>query len=176
MATTTAGVGLEARSAALDVEEALRSHVGTEAGLGEEEVARVDPDEVADDGRVAVGDVAERSGVDDDGGVLDRLEQVRLERLAHDDGHGARTLQVLGGHRLAVVGVADDDAAEAGAHVVERGRQRQDRHHLRGGGDVEAGLAGDAVELRPEADHDVAQRPVVHVEHAPPGDVVQVDA
>ena len=30
--------------------------------------------------------------------------------------------------------------------------------------------------LRAEADHDVAQRPLVDVEHPPPGDVVEVEA
>ena len=57
----------------------------------------------------------------------------------------------------------------------ERG-QREDRHHLGGGGDVEAGLPRDAVHVAAQADDDVAQRPVVDVEHPAPGDVVQVEA
>ena len=71
--------------------------------------------------------------------------------------------------------VADDDAAEPLAHLRQRRGEREDRHHLAGGGDVEAGLARDAVQLAAEAHDDVAQRAVVDVEHAPPGDVVRVD-
>ena len=83
------GVGHEARGAALDVEEALRSHVGAEARLGDEVLAGVDPDQVGHHRRVAVGDVAEGTGVDEDGGVLEGLQQVRLDGVAHDHRHGA---------------------------------------------------------------------------------------
>src|SRR6185312_6868426 len=67
------------------------------------------------------------------------------------------------------------DAPEALPHLGEGRGEREDRHHLAGGGDVEAGLARDAVQLAAEAHDDVAQRAVVDVEHAPPGDVVRVD-
>src|SRR6478752_6866379 len=56
-------------------------------------------------------------------------------------------------------------------HLREGRGEREDRHHLAGGGDVEAGLAWHAVQLAAEAHDDVAQRAVVDVEHAPPGDV-----
>ena len=72
------GIGAyEARGAALDVEEALRAHVGSKAGLGYEEVTAVDADEVGNDRGVAVRDVAERPGVDQDRSVLQGLEQIR---------------------------------------------------------------------------------------------------
>ena len=73
-------------------------------------------------------------------------------------------------------GVADHDPAQPVAHVAQRGRQGEHRHDLGGGGDVEAGLAGDSVFGRAQPDHQVAQRPVVDVEDAAPGDVVQVEA
>ena len=117
-------------------------------GLGDEEVAAVDADQVGDDRGVAVGDVAERAGVHQDRRVLQRLQQVGLHRVAQDRRHRAGAADVLGRHRLAVPGVADDDAPEPLPQVGQRGGQREDRHHLGGGGDVEAGLAGHAV-LRP---------------------------
>jgi hypothetical protein len=135
----------------------------------------VDPDEVTDYRRVAVSYVAEWSGVHDHRGVLDGLEQIRLDCLTHDHRHGPGALQILRGHRLAVVGVTDDDPSQTGPHVLERRREREDGHRLRRGGDVEAGLAGNPVELGPEPYHDVAKRAVVHVEHSSPRDVVQVD-
>ena len=95
------GVRLEAGDAALDVEEPLGAHVGAEARLGDEEVAGVDADQVGDHAAVAVRDVAEGARVHEDRRVLQRLQQVRLERLAHDDGGGARRLELLGGDRLA---------------------------------------------------------------------------
>ncbi|CAB4852479.1 unannotated protein [freshwater metagenome] len=168
-------VGHHARVAALDVEETLGAHVGAEAGFGDEVLAAADTDEVADDGAVAVSDVAERASVHDDRSVLQRLQQVRLQGLAHDDGHRASTLELLGSDGFAGRVVADDDATHTSAQVVHRVGEREDGHHLTGGSDVEPGLAGDAVHLRAEADDDVAQCPVVDVEHSPPGDVVQVE-
>ena len=140
------GVGSEARHAALDVEEPLGAHVGAESGLGDEVVAHVDADQVGDDRRVAGGDVAERPGVHQHGCVLERLHQVRLDRLTQDHRHRTGDLDVLSGDRVARLGVADDDAPEPPAKVLQIARQRERRHHLRRGGDVEAGLARHAVE------------------------------
>ena len=63
VATTTAASGTQPGRPALDVEEPLGAHVGAEAGLGDEEVAGVDADQVGEDRGVAVRDVAERAGV-----------------------------------------------------------------------------------------------------------------
>ena len=65
---------------------------------------------------------------------------------------------------------------EAGAQVGEVVRQREHRHDLGRRGDVEAGLARHAVHAPAEAGDDVAQRAVVDVEHAAPGDAVRVEA
>ena len=61
------------------------------------------------------------------------------------------------------------------AQVVQVGGQREDHHDLAGGRDVEAGLPGYAVDPGAEPDHVVAQRAVVDVEDAPPGDAVRVE-
>ena len=61
------------------------------------------------------------------------------------------------------------------AQVLEVARDGHDRHHLRRRGDVEAGLARVAVGPAAEPDRDVAQRPVVHVDRAAPGDPQRVD-
>ncbi|MBN9066655.1 MAG: TIGR01841 family phasin, partial [Rhizobiales bacterium] len=79
---------------------------------------------------------------------------------------GSESLDILRQH----------DPPQARPQVLAARRQRQDRHHLGGGGDVEAALAQRAVRLPAEALHDLAQRPVVHVEHTPPGDRVRGDA
>ena len=58
----------------------------------------------------------------------------------------------------------------------ERGGEAEDRHHFRGHHDVEAVLAREPVGRAAQPDHDLAQRAVVHVHHALPGDAAQVDA
>ena len=169
------GVGYEARGPALDVEEPFGPHVGAEPGLGHQVLAGVNPDQVRHHRRVAVGDVAEGAGMDEHRGVLERLQEVGLDGVAHDHRHGPGGLQLLRRHRLTGRGVADDDAAHALPQVAQRASQREHGHHLGGRRDVEPRLPGDAVLLGAEAADDVAQRAVVDVQDTLPGDAVRVD-
>ena len=113
-------------------------------------------------------DVGERPAVDERGLALERLDEVRLDRVLEQHGHRARRLELLGGDGLALPRVADGDRAEPLAQVVQVARDGDDRHHLRGRGDVEAGLADVAVRAPAEPDDDRAQRAVVDVHAAPP--------
>ncbi len=166
----------QAAGTALHVEETLGTHVGAEAGLRDDDVGVGQGDPVGDHRRRTGRDVAERATVDECRAPLEGLEEVGLDRVLEDDGHRARGLEVLGGDRLARRGGADDDPAEALAQVGQRRAQGEDHHHLARRGDVEPGLAGDAVEPGTEPDHDVAQGAVVDVEHATPGHVARVEA
>ena len=76
---------------------------------------------------------------------------------------------------LLVAPVADDDVADAPLQVLDVVGEAEDRHDLRGDGDVEAGLARKAVGDAAERADDLAQRPVVHVHHAPPGDAAGIE-
>src|SRR5690606_39668505 len=78
-------------------------------------------------------------------------------------------------YRRLVKAVADDDVAEALFQIMQIAREAEDRHDFGGDGDVEAGLARKAVAV-PQTRNDVAQRTVVHVHHAAPGDAARVDA
>jgi hypothetical protein len=71
--------------------------------------------------------------------------------------------------------VRDGDRAQAPAQVVQVARHGQDRHHLGGGGDVEAGFARVAVGAPALAQRDRPQRAVVHVQSALPADPQSVD-
>ena len=130
---------------------------------------------VGDDRVVAVGDVGERPGVDEGRPALERLEQVRLDRVAQQDRHRAGDVEVLGGDRLAVGRRRQDDPAEPGAQVEQVGGEGEDRHHLGADRDDVLGLARDAVLAPAEADDDVAQRAVADVDDARPEDPVRVD-
>ena len=93
----------EVADAADDVHELLHAHVGAEAGLGDDDVAELQRDAVGDERVVAVRDVRERPAVHERGLALERLHEVRLDRLLQEDGHRARRLQLLGGDGLALV-------------------------------------------------------------------------
>ena len=79
----------QAADAAGDVEELLHAHVRGEAGLGDDVVAELERDAVGDERVVAVRDVRERPAVDEGRLALERLDEVRLDRLLEDDGQRA---------------------------------------------------------------------------------------
>jgi hypothetical protein len=64
-----------------------------------------------------VGDVGERTGVDEDGGTFERLHDGRLDGVLHEDGESARATDVVGGDGLASLGGSDDHLAESGRHT-----------------------------------------------------------
>ncbi len=115
-------------------------------------------------------DVRERACVHEADLTLERLHDVRLDRVLEEHGHRPGRLDVLGRHRLAGGRVAHRDGAEPATQVGEVGRECEDRHHLARGGDVEPGLGGSAVLRATEAADDVAQLAVRDVDRATPGD------
>ena len=170
------GVRREPTRATDDVEELLQPHVRAETGFRHDDVAELERDAIGDERVVAVRDVRKRPAVDKGGLALEGLDEVRLERVLEQDGHRTRSPQLVGGDRLAGERLADGDCAQAATQVGEVAGDGHDRHHLGGRRDVEARLARIAVRAAAEADDDVAERAVVHVEASPPGDRERVDA
>src|SRR5581483_1745573 len=70
----------------------------------------------------------------------------------------------------------DHDAGQARLQVGQVFGEAEHGHDLRGGRDVEAGLARHAFGGAAQPDDDVAQRAVVDVQAAAPGDAAGVDA
>src|SRR5690349_17920560 len=114
--------------------------------------------------------------MDERGLALERLHEIRLDRVLEQDGHRAGRAKLLGGHRLALVRLRDGDRTEPAPKILEVRGDGDDCHHLRRGRDVEAGLADVAVRTAPEPDGDVAERTVVDVDAPAPADRERVDA
>ena len=126
-------------------------------------------------------DVAERPGVDYHGLALAGLHYVGLNGVAEQGHHGADRADVLGGDGGSVggaglVGVADYDAAQPGAEIVEVSGQREDGHDFGGGYDVEAALADGGVVRAADAGHYGAEGAVFNVGDAPPCDALRPEA
>ena len=82
----------------------------------------------------------------------------------------------MGGDGLAVAGVGHHHPAKALFQVQNAAGKAQHRHNLAGYRDVKAVLPGDALHPAPQAVHNIAQLPVVHVHAALPGDFLHVDS
>ena len=123
-----------------------------------------------------MGDVGERSAMDEGRIALQRLDEVGCERVLEQHGHRPRRLELGRGHRTPVAGVADDHAAQPALEVGQVGGEAEHRHHLGGHGDVEAVLAREAVRHAAQTGDDLAQRAVVHVDGPAPRDPALVEA
>ena len=107
---------------------------------------------------------------------FERLHQVGRNRFLEQRGHRAVRFEIARAHGLSLAGVGNNDIAEAFLEVVEVLGEAENRHHFRGNGDIEAGLAGIAVGDATKRTNDLAQGTVVHVHDAPPHDAARVDA
>ena len=105
---------MQVRHAALDVQEFLRAQIRTETGLGNGVVSQLQRSLGGHDGVAPVGDVGKGTAVDEGGGPFQGLDQVGLEGIHQQGGHRALGLQVMGGDRGTVKGIAHDDSAQTG--------------------------------------------------------------
>ena len=168
--------GLQPAGAAGDVAELLHAEVGAEAGLEDDVVGELLRRLYGDEARAAVRDVCEWAAVDDAGGPLDGLDEVGLNRVLHQDRHGADDLKLTRRHWLPLLVVGDRDRRHAPLEVHEVAAYGVDGGDLGGGGDLEAALVGDAVVLAAEAYDHLAEGPALDVDDALPHDVVEAYA
>ena len=145
------GIGSHAGHCALEVDEALQTHVGAETGLGEDvsgtaalsprlrgtSSGAVSRNEIGQNRRAACGDIPEGPGVDQSGRALAGAQEVGGQSVAQDRGHGTRRAEVLGGHPPTIGVAGDDDASEPIAQIGQGRRQGHDDHDLTGRSDVE---------------------------------------
>ena len=166
---------LESRLAAFDVEELLCAQVGTETGFGDDIIGIRERHLRCDDGVATVGDVGERTAVDESRRILSRLHEVGQKRVFQQDRDGTGDTQVVYRKRFIVVGVAQEDIPDATLEVVEVRGEAEDGHDFRSGSDVEARLSRDAIDGTAQAGDDVAQAAVVYVQDALPLDFLQTE-
>src|SRR5262249_34001191 len=160
---------------ALDVEELLPAEVEPEPGLGDDVVGITQRQARRQDAVTAVRDVAEGAAVHEGRHPFHGLHQVRLERVFEDDGHGVRRLYLAGGYRFFFAGETDNDTRQAPDQIGRAAGQGENRHHLGGGGDVEAFLTRHAHEPPAQADDDLPQGTVVHVHDPAPADLPHIE-
>ena len=120
-------------------------------------------------------DVGERAAMHERGRAFERLHEIGLDGVLEQRRHRPFGLEFGRRHEPLVQGAGDRHASEPRFEVVDVVGETEDRHHLGGDGDVEAVFARKAVRRAAEPDDDLSQRPVVHVEDAPPGDPAGVE-
>ena len=135
----------QAGLAALDVDEFFGAEIRAESGFGNHIVSELQRGSRRDHRVAAVRDVGERAAVDQRRIVLQRLHQVRLDRISQQRRHRTLRLELAGDDRLLVARVADHDATDSLLQIGEVVGQAQDRHDLGGDDDVEAILPRIAV-------------------------------
>ena len=121
-----------------------------------------------------MGDVRERAAVNEGGAAFDRLNEVRLRRFKEERHQSARAAHFTAGERCAVLLRRHDELIDAGAEVVLALREAEHGHQFRGHRDIETGFRRNAVRGAAETRHDEAEVTVIHVEHALPGDFLDV--
>ena len=165
---------LQTRLTALDVEEFLCSEVCSKSGLRHHIVAKGHGHLRSHHTRTAVGDVCERTAMDEGRCMLRRLHKVGVQGIAQQHCDGSCHAEVTHTEGLSLGSDAQHDILYATLQVLLTRSQTEYGHELRCRGDVEACLVHHTV--TPQTCHHVAQGPVVHVEHPLPEDLPQREA
>src|SRR5699024_1686498 len=129
-----------------------------------------------DEAVAAVRDVGEGATVDERRGAAEGLHEVGVQRVAQQGGERALDRKVAYGDRPATISLADHDVGELSLQISQVRGEAEDRHHLAGGGDVEARFSRGAVGRTTEPGDDGTQAAVVDVHATAPGDPARVDA
>jgi len=158
-----------------DVEKLLGAQIEPEPGLGDHVIGQAERQIGAHDAARALGDVGERPAVDDRRDVFRGLHEVGQQGILQQRRDGPLHLQVRRHHRPIVVGEPHQDPADLLFQLRVGPGKAQDGHDLAGGDDVEPRFPGHAVDGAAEADDDVPEEAVVHVQDAAPGDLPRVD-
>ena len=142
------GVRHQARVSALDVHELLHPDVSPEPGLRHHEPGlahQLEGDPVRQDRGVAVSDVGEGPGMDEDRSPLQRLHESGPDGVLHEDRQGPRHPEVLRRDGVPCPAGGHHHLAQPLPHVGQGGGEGEDRHDLTRHGDVE--LSGPGVTL-----------------------------
>ena len=102
-----------------DVREFLEAEVGAEAGLSDDHVRELERHLVREQGVITVSNVPERTGVYQRRLPLHRLHDVGQQRLLEQHRHCPRNPQVFGGDEAAVFPLANDDAPDPLAKILQ---------------------------------------------------------
>ena len=122
-----------------------------------------------------MGDISERSAVNNSRCVFQCLYQVRFNGILQEQCHRTGRLQVAGGYRFTLAVVRNHHSGQARLQIIDVRCQAQDCHDFGSHGNIESALPHHAVALLSQADDDVAQGTVVHIHHALPHDFLRYD-
>src|SRR5699024_3037625 len=136
------GAGGKAGHPALDIQELLGTQVGTESGFGDYIICQLQAQLGGNGAVAAVCNVGKCTAVDDGGIVFQGLDQVGVQGVLEQGGHGTGGADLSGSHRLAVIGVGADDPAQPLFQVLQVGGQAEDGHDLAGYRNIKAVLPG----------------------------------
>ena len=155
------GARPELRNAALYIEELLRSQLCTESRLSDDDLGQLARQPGRDGAVAAVGDIRERAAMYESGGVLQRLNEVRVYRVPEKNSHSPLRLDLLGGHGLSSVRGADNYPLQPLDKITVVTRKTENGHHLGRRGNVETILPGYPVLHAAQSHKYFPQRPVV---------------
>jgi tetratricopeptide (TPR) repeat protein len=171
--------GPKARLSHHDVEVFLGAEVGGKAAFIHHIVSQSSCHQLRQHRAGAVCNVGERASMDDRRRSLRGLDKVGQESVVEQRHHRSRYAQVSGSHSLSVAGNSDDNRLEPAAQIGSARRESENGHHLRRGGDHEAGRAVGALVSRfvvlTGAHDNMAKGAVVHIQRPPPSNLCGIE-
>ena len=168
-------VWLQTGLAALDVVELLSTEVSTESSLCNSVVAIFEGSCSSHDRVATMGNVSERSAVNEGRSALSSLNQVWLQGIEEEGNDTATYTHVLNGEWFVVLSDAEENIVDATTEIVYTCCETHDSHDFRSWSDVEASLCLDAV-LIAETGDDATETTVVDVHYSAPENLLELES
>ena len=154
-----------------DVEIFFRAKIGGETTFIHDIIREAQAHFLRDQAARAMCDIPKRPGVDKSGCAVGGLGKIGKDRFAQQRHHAAGCRQISCANRFPLPRDANNDRVQPLAQVLAVSRKGDDSHDFRSRGDNEAGLAVGVFLLAIEREANVAQRAVVHIHGARPGNL-----
>ena len=168
-------VWLQTSLAALDVVEFLSTEVSTESSLCDSIVAIFEGSCSSHDRVAAMGNVSERSAVNEGRSALGSLNQVWLQGIEEEGNDTATYTHILDSEWFVILSDAEENIVDATTEIVYACCETHDSHDFRSRSDVESSLCLDAV-LVTDTGNDATQATVVDVHHTAPENLLELES
>ena len=110
------------------------------------------------------------------GGAFNRLHQIGRESIAQQRGHGAIGLQISCGDLPPITRLPHHHAAQPLLQIRQITREAEHRHDFGSNGDVKPIFARETIGNTAQGRIDAAQRAIIHVNRAAPGNAARIQA
>ena len=157
-------VGFQPGHPAFDIKKLFSSQIGAESGLRNHIISHFKGRFRSPDRITAMCNIGKRASMHYGRGMLQRLDQVGLQGILKQGCHRTYGMDISRSNRPSVKGIGNYHTGKTFLQIIHIFRQTQNGHNFRSYRNDKMILSHRAVHFAAQADHNIAQNPVIHIQ------------